>query len=110
MLDMTDMFGAIQSPTGAENMIVEMGRKVFKGEGDVRSWIEEFLPPSQPFGVFVYVYVVLELVLLNHTSVQAVIMEHNQKLQLEADEALVLKKFKNKLPTLFGRPLSEGGA
>eukprot|EP00957_Ditylum_brightwellii_P058005 4398889-Ditylum_brightwellii.AAC.1 len=35
-------------------------------------------------------------------------MERNQKLSLEADKAMVLKTFKNKLPTLFGCPISDG--
>eukprot|EP00957_Ditylum_brightwellii_P110800 8450800-Ditylum_brightwellii.AAC.1 len=43
----------------------------------------------------------LELIFLGHTNVQVLIVERNQKLQLEADEALVLKMFANKLPTLF---------
>eukprot|EP00957_Ditylum_brightwellii_P102040 7777282-Ditylum_brightwellii.AAC.1 len=89
-------------------MVVEMGNQLFKGEGDVRAWIEAHLPPSQPFGVFMDVYVVLEMILLGYTSVQAATMERNQKLSLEADEVMVLKTFENKLPTLFGCPMSDG--
>eukprot|EP00957_Ditylum_brightwellii_P053883 4082208-Ditylum_brightwellii.AAC.1 len=69
-------------------MVVEIGSHLFKGEGNVRAWIKEFLPPSHPFGIFVDVYVVLEMVLLGYTSVQAATMERNQKLSLEADKAL----------------------
>eukprot|EP00957_Ditylum_brightwellii_P069970 5314672-Ditylum_brightwellii.AAC.1 len=50
------------------------------------------------------------MILLGYTSVQAATMERNQKLALEADESLVLKTFKNKLPTLFGKPMSDGSA
>eukprot|EP00957_Ditylum_brightwellii_P020232 1526487-Ditylum_brightwellii.AAC.1 len=60
----TNMLGAIKKPTSAENMVVEMGNQLFKSEGDMRAWIEAHLPPSQPFGVFVDTYVVLEMMLL----------------------------------------------
>eukprot|EP00957_Ditylum_brightwellii_P203538 15335085-Ditylum_brightwellii.AAC.1 len=83
---------------------------VFKGDADMRSWAESNLPLKYPFGVFVDVYVILKLVLLGHTNVQATTMERNQKLSLEADEVLVLKTFENKLPTLFGRSSSSHGA
>eukprot|EP00957_Ditylum_brightwellii_P088594 6748059-Ditylum_brightwellii.AAC.1 len=72
--------------------------------------MEDHLPPSHPFGVFVNVYVVLELVLLGHTNVQAATMECNQKLYLKADEAMVLKTFKNKLLTSFGRSSTDRSA
>eukprot|EP00957_Ditylum_brightwellii_P074916 5693583-Ditylum_brightwellii.AAC.1 len=73
-----------------------MGGDVFKGEGDVQAWIEENLPSNHPFGLFVDVYVVLELILLGYTNNQAATVERNQKLQLEAGKAVVLKMFKNK--------------
>eukprot|EP00957_Ditylum_brightwellii_P063198 4797138-Ditylum_brightwellii.AAC.1 len=65
-----------------------MRNQLFKGEGDVRAWIEAHLPPSKPFGVFVDAYVVLEMILLGYTSVQMATMERNQKLSLEADKAM----------------------
>eukprot|EP00957_Ditylum_brightwellii_P130692 9970157-Ditylum_brightwellii.AAC.2 len=65
-----------------------MGGDNFKGEGDIYAWIEESLPTNHMFGFFVDVYVVLELILLGYMNVQAATMERNQKLQLEADEAL----------------------
>eukprot|EP00957_Ditylum_brightwellii_P056386 4274415-Ditylum_brightwellii.AAC.1 len=37
-------------------------------------------------------------------------MERNQKLQLKADEAVILKTFENKLPTLFGRSATDTSA
>eukprot|EP00957_Ditylum_brightwellii_P065693 4982803-Ditylum_brightwellii.AAC.2 len=65
-----------------------MGNQLFKGEGDMRAWIKTHLPPSQPFGVFVDAYVVLEMNFLGYTSVQVATMERNQKLSLEADKAM----------------------
>eukprot|EP00957_Ditylum_brightwellii_P014525 1093411-Ditylum_brightwellii.AAC.1 len=37
-------------------------------------------------------------------------MEQNMKLKLEADEALVIKTFESKLPSLFGLKAGEGNA
>eukprot|EP00957_Ditylum_brightwellii_P025394 1920832-Ditylum_brightwellii.AAC.1 len=51
-------------------MVVEIGGEVFKGEADVRAWVEANLPTSHPFGVFVNVYIVLELILLGQTNDQ----------------------------------------
>eukprot|EP00957_Ditylum_brightwellii_P016371 1230850-Ditylum_brightwellii.AAC.1 len=106
----TDLLGAIKSPMGAENMVVEIGSEIFKKEEDVRAWIQSALLSSQAFSVFVDVYVVLEMILLGYTSVQAATMERNQKLSLEADKALIIKTFENKLLTLFSRPMSNGSA
>eukprot|EP00957_Ditylum_brightwellii_P043943 3334160-Ditylum_brightwellii.AAC.1 len=105
-----DMLGATKGQPGNENLVVEMGSDIFKGEGDVQAWIEENLPSNHPFGVFVDVYVVLELILLGYTNSQAATMEGNQKLQLEADKAVVLKMFENKLPTIFGHSMMDGAA
>eukprot|EP00957_Ditylum_brightwellii_P132201 10080327-Ditylum_brightwellii.AAC.1 len=41
---------------------------------------------------------------------QAATMEHNQKLQLEANKALILKIFENKLPTLFSCSTTDSSA
>eukprot|EP00957_Ditylum_brightwellii_P027570 2084313-Ditylum_brightwellii.AAC.1 len=68
------------------------------------------LPSGHPFRVFVDIYVVLEMILVGHTNVQAATMEHNYKLKLGTDKALLLKTFQNNLPTLFGRPTSDGTA
>eukprot|EP00957_Ditylum_brightwellii_P138236 10537163-Ditylum_brightwellii.AAC.2 len=68
----------------------------------------DHIPNTQPFGVFVDVYIVMELVLVGHIHVQAHTMEQNMKIKLEADEALVIKTFKNKLPSLFGLKIGEG--
>eukprot|EP00957_Ditylum_brightwellii_P160798 12242041-Ditylum_brightwellii.AAC.1 len=104
------MLGALKGQSGAKNMVVEIGGEVFKGEANVRAWVETNLPILHRFGVFVDIYVVLELILLGHTNIQASTMERNQKLQLEADKALVLKMFESKLPTIFGRSGSDGAA
>eukprot|EP00957_Ditylum_brightwellii_P027228 2058626-Ditylum_brightwellii.AAC.1 len=89
-------------------MVVKIGGEMLKGEEDVRAWIQSALPSSQPFGVFVDVHVVLEMILLGYTSVQAATMERHQKNSLETDEALIIKTFENKLLMLFGRPMSNG--
>eukprot|EP00957_Ditylum_brightwellii_P082343 6261311-Ditylum_brightwellii.AAC.1 len=68
-----------------------MGSDIFKEEADMRSWAESNLPAIYPFGVFVDIFVILELALIEHINVQAATMEYNQKLDLEADEALILK-------------------
>eukprot|EP00957_Ditylum_brightwellii_P019554 1474986-Ditylum_brightwellii.AAC.1 len=86
--NVTDMMGAIKGQSGSEILVVEMGGDIFKGKGGVHAWIEENLPTNHPFGVFVDVDVVLELILLGYTNVQVATMERNQKLQLEADKAL----------------------
>eukprot|EP00957_Ditylum_brightwellii_P169838 12927150-Ditylum_brightwellii.AAC.2 len=72
--------------------------------------METNLPNTYPFGSFVDVYVIMECVLVGHTNVQAQTMEQNMKLKLEADEALFIKTFKNKLPILFGLKAGEGNA
>eukprot|EP00957_Ditylum_brightwellii_P133019 10142420-Ditylum_brightwellii.AAC.3 len=107
---LTNMLGVMWSQTGLENMVMELGGKIFKGEDDVHAWMEIDLPNTSPFGVFVDVYTIMELVLVGHTNVQAQIMEQIMKLKLEADEALVIKTFKNKLPSLFGLKAEEGNA
>eukprot|EP00957_Ditylum_brightwellii_P170305 12963727-Ditylum_brightwellii.AAC.1 len=74
----------------------------------MQAWIEENLPSNHPFGVFVDVHVVLELILVGHTNIQAATMEQSQKLSLEVDKAFILKTFENKLPMLLGRPSTVG--
>eukprot|EP00957_Ditylum_brightwellii_P047623 3617937-Ditylum_brightwellii.AAC.1 len=49
----SDLLSAVTGQHGAENMIVEIGGGVFKGEANVNMWSENHLPTSQPFGVFV---------------------------------------------------------
>eukprot|EP00957_Ditylum_brightwellii_P208372 15357074-Ditylum_brightwellii.AAC.1 len=58
---LTDMLGAIQGQKGSENMAVELGKASFKGKGNVWAWMEVNVPNSYLFGVFVDVYVVMEL-------------------------------------------------
>eukprot|EP00957_Ditylum_brightwellii_P147002 11191694-Ditylum_brightwellii.AAC.1 len=84
-----------------------MGWEVFKGEGDMCDWVECNLPYSYPFCIFVNVHVIMELILIGHTNVQAQTMEHIMKLNLQANRALVLKTFEQKLPTLSGRAVSD---
>eukprot|EP00957_Ditylum_brightwellii_P103010 7850842-Ditylum_brightwellii.AAC.1 len=86
---LTDMLGAMRGHTGSENMVVELGDEIFKGEDDVHTWIETNLPN---IGVFIDVYVIMELVLAGHINAQAQTMEQNMKLKLKSDEALVIKK------------------
>eukprot|EP00957_Ditylum_brightwellii_P022624 1706531-Ditylum_brightwellii.AAC.1 len=62
------MLGSIKSQLGAKNMIVEMGRDIFKGNTDVKACIAENLPSSYSFGVFVDVDVMLEVILIGHTK------------------------------------------
>eukprot|EP00957_Ditylum_brightwellii_P183506 13978470-Ditylum_brightwellii.AAC.1 len=69
-------------------MVAELVGDIFKGEADVRAWIESNFPDSYPFGMFVVVYVILELILIGHAAVQASTMEWNMKLNIQADEAL----------------------
>eukprot|EP00957_Ditylum_brightwellii_P187647 14288946-Ditylum_brightwellii.AAC.1 len=104
------MLGAVKCQSGAESMVVELREDIFKDEVDVCAWIESNLPDWYPFGMCVDIYVMLELILIRHTNIQASTMEYNMKLNLQADEALVLKTFENKLPTLFGQPASESMA
>eukprot|EP00957_Ditylum_brightwellii_P200626 15293839-Ditylum_brightwellii.AAC.1 len=91
-------------------MVVELGGEIFKREDNVRTWMEINLPNTYPFGVFIDVYVIMELALVGYTNVQAQTMEQNMKLKLEADIALVIKTFENKLPSLFGLKVGEGNA
>eukprot|EP00957_Ditylum_brightwellii_P038644 2921407-Ditylum_brightwellii.AAC.1 len=70
----------MQGKTSAESMIVKLGGDIFKGEGDVQAWMEENLPGGHPFGAYVDVYVVLDMILVGHMSVQAATMERNYKL------------------------------
>eukprot|EP00957_Ditylum_brightwellii_P201440 15325666-Ditylum_brightwellii.AAC.1 len=104
------MLSALKGQSGAKNMVVEFGGEVFKGEADARAWVEASLSTSHLLGVLVDVYVVLKLILLGYTNVKASMMEWKQKLQSEADEALVFKTFKNKLATLFEKLRSDGTA
>eukprot|EP00957_Ditylum_brightwellii_P015125 1140200-Ditylum_brightwellii.AAC.1 len=91
----------------SENMVSEIGDNIFKGKQDVALWMEEKLQDAHPFGVFVDCYVLFEMVLVGHSNVQAMKMEGNFKLKLEADKALVLKTFKNKLLMLLGEPAGD---
>ena len=68
------MLGAVKSQMGMDNMVVELGGGIFKEELNVFSWIEVHFPDSYPFGVFVDIYVVIELILIRHTNVQVVTM------------------------------------
>eukprot|EP00957_Ditylum_brightwellii_P206436 15348412-Ditylum_brightwellii.AAC.1 len=103
----SDMMGAYNNPGWSDNIIVEINGSIFKGESDVHSWMEENLPETYLFGMFVKVYVALELILLGQTSIQSVMMERNMKLNLQAEESLILQTYENKLHTLFGRSVSK---
>eukprot|EP00957_Ditylum_brightwellii_P090046 6857643-Ditylum_brightwellii.AAC.1 len=96
--------GEWPTPLGKlQQTIQHLTDMVGAGESDVRAWMEIHLLLNQPFGSFVDVYVLLELVIVGHPNLRAATMKRNMKLRLEANKALVLKTFKNKLPGLFGQ-------
>eukprot|EP00957_Ditylum_brightwellii_P034930 2647186-Ditylum_brightwellii.AAC.1 len=101
------MLGTSRNQPKLENMVVELGGEVFKGEEGIGVWMQSNLSNTYPFRVFVDAYVVLVLLLIGCTSVQASTMEQNMKLKLDVDEALVLKTFKNKIPCTFGQNVGE---
>eukprot|EP00957_Ditylum_brightwellii_P171729 13073676-Ditylum_brightwellii.AAC.1 len=67
--------------------------------------MESNLPNTYLFRVSVHFYVIMGLVLVGYTNVQAETIEQNLKLKLETDEALVIKTFEN---SLFGLKAGEG--
>eukprot|EP00957_Ditylum_brightwellii_P202409 15330044-Ditylum_brightwellii.AAC.1 len=97
----------MRGQTGSEHMVMELGSKIFKEEDNMCAWMKMNLPNTYPFGVYIDVYVIMELVLVGHTHVQVQTKEQNMKLKLEANEALVIKSSKNKLPSLFGLKAGE---
>eukprot|EP00957_Ditylum_brightwellii_P143799 10957377-Ditylum_brightwellii.AAC.1 len=107
---LSENLAAMKGQKDSENMMMEIGGHIFKGKQNVALWIEEKLPDTYPFGVFVDCYILLKMVLAGHSNVQATNMERNFKLKLKADKVLVLKTFENKLLMSFGKPAGDIGA
>eukprot|EP00957_Ditylum_brightwellii_P103146 7861390-Ditylum_brightwellii.AAC.1 len=101
-----DAMAAMKGKHDSENMVIDVGGYIFEGEKDVAAWMEKSMPTDCLFGVFVDVYVIMEMVLVEHTSTQAAEMERNYKLQLAAGKALVIKTFDNKLSTSLGQKVT----
>lgn len=90
------------TPSGSKG--VRFGALRFLGISDVTAWAEENLPASFPFGVFVDVYSFLERVQCFRESSgfsKLKNMDVRRKLEVTADEALVIEGFKHPLPKVF---------
>eukprot|EP00957_Ditylum_brightwellii_P210990 15365639-Ditylum_brightwellii.AAC.2 len=65
-----DTLAAIKGQKDAGHMVVEIGGNIFKVKKDVNIWMQENLPSNFPFGVFVDVYVIMEIILTEHSDLQ----------------------------------------
>ena len=89
---------------------VSVGRYSFSHPNDLGAWAQTTLPPGMPFGPFVDVYSFLQRAKSfrdTAASNQLKDMEVRKKLDLSADEGIVLESFKHSLPRLFSGGLSE---
>ena len=84
--------------------VVSIGQYKFRTIHDLAAWAAVHMPSSLPFGGFVDVYSYLERVnsfkdIAPSTVLKS--MEIRQKLDLTADEALIIESFKHALPRIF---------
>lgn len=102
-----------QSATSQPNhLFVKAGKFKFFSMSDVGAWVDKYLPPDCPFGVFVDAYSFLERVKSAKDVgdlVSAVgSMDTRRKANVSADEAIVVEAFQYPLPRCFRGGSSSG--
>lgn len=90
--------------TSDNKEVVTVGQYTFGSIQDLSAWADVHMPSSFPFGGFVDVYSYLERVnsfkdVASSTVLKS--MEIRQKLDLTADEAVIIESFKHALPRIF---------
>ena len=91
------------APNDTKETLV-IGQYTFTSMQELAAWSELHLPASLPFGSFVDVYSYLERVNSFKDVASTTVlknMEIRKKLELTADEALIIESFKHALPRIF---------
>ena len=101
-------------PQGREaKEIVTVGQYSFGSIQELAVWAKKHLPATLPFGGFVDIYSYLERVNSFKDVASTTVlknMEVRQKLDLTADEALIIESFKHPLPRIFNGGSSANAA
>ena len=94
----------VQSIVHDKRDSVTIGQYTFYSIHDLAAWCETHMPSSLPFGGFVDIYSYLERVHSYKDIAPTTVlkgMEIRQKLDLTADEAVIIESFKHALPRIF---------
>jgi len=101
---------SIASADGPSSHAIRIGKYCFQNMEDLRAWGETALPPGFPFGSFIDAYSFYQRV-NSHKDVsderEIVSMEKRSKVNVTADEAIVVKAFGHPLPKCFNGASSE---
>ncbi len=93
----------------SNNATIKFESLGFHSLAEVKSWTINHLSPSLPFGLFPYVYTVLDCMSGTDLSETKLLheLQQNQKLKLESGvEAKAMLAFEHKIPQVFHRETS----
>lgn len=89
---------------GRRSITINVGRHSFSSMEEFGGWVDKYLPPSLPFGMFMDVFSYLQRIKSFRdaaTEHDASDMEKRKKLKLTADEDITMNAFNHPLPRLF---------